>query len=157
MKFDINEIRELAEIMSKNKLTKIKLEEGNQEILLEAAPAEHPQPQFMQAAYAPLPQASAAQAETPIAQPAAETTVISDSGLHVQKSPLVGTAYLQPAEGAAKFVEIGSTVKKGDIVMIIESMKVLNEIAAEVDGTVAEICVTNEQVVEFGQPIIKLK
>ena len=74
----------------------------------------------------------------------------------VIKSPLVGTFYSAKAEGEAPFVAVGDTVKKGQVIGIIEAMKLMNEIEAESDGTVAEILVENEQLVEFGQPLIRL-
>lgn len=74
----------------------------------------------------------------------------------VVKSPLVGTFYAAKAEGEAPFVSVGDVVKKGQVIGIIEAMKLMNEIEAEADGTVAEIFVENEQLVEYGQPIIRL-
>lgn len=73
------------------------------------------------------------------------------------KSPLVGTFYSAKAEGEAPFVSVGDTVKKGQVIGIIEAMKLMNEIEAESDGVVAEILVENEQLVEYGQPLIRLK
>ena len=72
-------------------------------------------------------------------------------------SPIVGTAYLAPEPGAKKFVEVGSKIKKGDTVMIIEAMKTMNHVPSTADGVVKEICVDDGQAVEFGQPIIILK
>jgi acetyl-CoA carboxylase biotin carboxyl carrier protein len=79
--------------------------------------------------------------------PAAEPTG------HVVKSPMVGTFYRASAPGAPAFVEVGSTVKDGDTLCIIEAMKLLNEIDADVSGTVTQILVENGQPVEFGQPL----
>ncbi len=72
---------------------------------------------------------------------------------HVVKSPMVGTFYRSPSPGAASFVELGQAVKPGDTLCIIEAMKLLNEIEAEVGGTVKEILVENGQPVEYGQPL----
>lgn len=74
----------------------------------------------------------------------------------VVKSPLVGTFYAAKAEGEKPYVAVGDVVKKGQVIGIIEAMKLMNEIEAETDGTVAEIYVENEQLVEYGQPIIRL-
>lgn len=71
-------------------------------------------------------------------------------------SPLVGTFYAAKAEGQAPFISVGDTVKKGQVIGIVEAMKLMNEIEAESDGTVAEILVENEQLVEFGQPLVRL-
>ena len=72
------------------------------------------------------------------------------------KSPLVGTFYAAKAEGEAPFVSVGDKVTKGQVIGIIEAMKLMNEIEAECDGTVAEILVENEQLVEYGQPLVRL-
>lgn len=73
------------------------------------------------------------------------------------KSPVVGVFYAAPAENANSYVSIGDTVKKGQILCIIEAMKLMNEITAEEDGVISEICVTNGQVVEFGTELFRIK
>ena len=73
---------------------------------------------------------------------------------NVVKSPVVGTYYSAPAPDKDPFVKVGSTVKKGDVIMIIESMKLMNEIQSEFDGTVKEILVRNGDAVEYDQPIM---
>ena len=78
------------------------------------------------------------------------------SGIEV-KSPIIGTAYHAPEPGAKKFVEVGSKVKKGDTVMIVEAMKTMNHVPSTSDGIVKEICVSDGQPVEFGQTIIILE
>lgn len=72
-------------------------------------------------------------------------------------SPLVGTAYLAPEEGATPFVQVGDTVKKGQVVAIVEAMKLMNEIESEFDGVVTKILVENEQTVEYGQPLFEIQ
>ncbi len=76
---------------------------------------------------------------------------------NIIKSPLVGTFYAAPAEDAAPFVTEGSEVKKGQTLGIVEAMKLMNEIESEFEGTVAEILVENGQMVEFGQPLFRIK
>ncbi|HKO66603.1 MAG TPA: acetyl-CoA carboxylase biotin carboxyl carrier protein [Burkholderiaceae bacterium] len=76
---------------------------------------------------------------------------------HVVKSPMVGTFYRSPSPGAASFIELGQTVKPGDTLCIIEAMKLLNEIEAEVGGTVKQILVENGQPVEYGQPLFVIE
>jgi len=80
----------------------------------------------------------------------------SDKGVEV-KSPLVGVYYAAPSPDAEPFVSIGSKVKKGDVICIIETMKLMNEIVAEHEGEVVDICLKNGDVVDFGQVIFKLK
>ncbi|MFV0555902.1 MAG: acetyl-CoA carboxylase biotin carboxyl carrier protein [Lactovum sp.] len=73
------------------------------------------------------------------------------------KSPLVGVAYLKPAPDKAEFISVGDYVKKGQTLLIIEAMKVMNEIPAEKDGVVTEILVSTEQLIEFGQELVRIK
>lgn len=80
-----------------------------------------------------------------------------DAQGNIIKSPLVGTFYAAPAEDAAPFVTKGSEVKKGQTLGIVEAMKLMNEIESEFEGTVAEILVENGQMVEFGQPLFRIK
>ncbi|MDD7114257.1 MAG: acetyl-CoA carboxylase biotin carboxyl carrier protein [Lachnospiraceae bacterium] len=74
----------------------------------------------------------------------------------LMKSPLVGTFYAAPSEGAEPFVKVGDAVKKGQTLAIVEAMKLMNEIESEFDGVVTEILVSNEETVEFGQPLFRI-
>lgn len=76
---------------------------------------------------------------------------------HVIEAPMVGTFYATPSEGADPFVKPGDAVKKGQTVCIIEAMKLMNEIAADIDGIVDEVLVENEAMVEFGQPLVRIR
>jgi acetyl-CoA carboxylase biotin carboxyl carrier protein len=95
--------------------------------------------------------ASAPAAAAPVVPPApdAPPEVLG----HVAKSPMVGTFYRASSPGAKSFVEVGSVVKEGDAICIIEAMKILNEIEADASGTITQILVENGQAVEFGQPM----
>lgn len=73
------------------------------------------------------------------------------------KSPMVGTFYSKPSPKAETFVKVGDKVKKGDVLCIVEAMKLMNEIESEFDGEVVEICVKDEEMVEYGQTLIKIK
>ena len=115
----------------------------------QAAPAIIEIPQATPAPAAPAPSAAPA---APSAAPASN----SPSGTQVT-SPMVGTFYRAPSPGADPFVEVGTQVKKGDTLCIIEAMKLLNEIEAEVSGTVKEILVDNGSPVEFGQPLFVIE
>ena len=75
----------------------------------------------------------------------------------IVKSPIVGTAYLAPEQGAKKFVEIGKKIKKGDSVMIVEAMKTMNHVPSPSDGIVKKVCVEDGQAVEFGQQLLILE
>jgi acetyl-CoA carboxylase biotin carboxyl carrier protein len=106
---------------------------------------------MMQAPYATTAPAAAATVTHAAAEPAAAAAA-EPSG-HVVKSPMVGTFYRSSAPGAAAFVEIGSSVKQGETVCIIEAMKLLNEIETDAAGVIKQILVENGQPVEFGQPL----
>ncbi len=102
------------------------------------------------AAYAPVPEAAPAEAAFKTEQPAeVEGTVV--------KSPIVGTFYAAAAPDKPAFAPVGKQVKAGDVLFIIESMKLMNEVQSELDGQVAEVYVENGQPVEYGQPILRLK
>ncbi|MDR0847200.1 MAG: acetyl-CoA carboxylase biotin carboxyl carrier protein [Lactobacillales bacterium] len=105
------------------------------------------------------PAAPVAAASTEVAAPAVEavTPAVDTSDAHAITSPLVGVVYVKPAPDKADFVKVGDTVTKGQVVCIIEAMKVMNELTSDVDGEIVEILVSNEQVVEFGQPLFKVK
>jgi len=82
---------------------------------------------------------------------------VSDQDLYVVTSPIVGTFYATPGPGKDVFVKLGSIVKKGDTLCILEAMKLMNEIQSEVDGEIVEILVNNEQMVEYNQPLFKIR
>ena len=91
--------------------------------------------------------------EMPVSVKLTETKACTD---HVMKAPMVGTFYAAPSEGAEPFISVGDTVKKGQIIGIIEAMKLMNEIEADADGIVEEILVSNESLVEYGQPLMRI-
>jgi acetyl-CoA carboxylase biotin carboxyl carrier protein len=90
-------------------------------------------------------------------QEAPKVEVKEEKNIHIVKSPIVGTFYRAPAPGAKPFVEVGSRVKKGDVLCIIEAMKIMNEIKSDVNGVVEEVLVENGQPVEYGQPLFKIR
>lgn len=95
-------------------------------------------------------------AETSEPAPVEASSALAAEGAVVE-SPLVGVAYLSPAPDKPAFVAVGDTVKKGQTLMIIEAMKVMNEVPADRDGVVTEILVANQDVVEFGQGLVRIK
>ena len=148
---NIKQIRELAQIVSENGLSAIEIVEGENRVRIEravAAPAAVP-------AVVSMP-APAAAPTAPAPAPAAEETNVDFNRTREIKSPMVGVFYAAPSPDAKPFVEVGSKVKKGDIVCIVEAMKLMNEITAEFDGEVVDICVHNGDVVEYGQTLFKL-
>ena len=148
---NIKQIRELAQIAAENGLSAIEIAEGESRVRIEravSAPAAIPTVVSMPMA------APAAPAPAPAAE--AEETNVDFNRTREIKSPMVGVFYAAPSPDAKPFVEVGSKVKKGDIVCIVEAMKLMNEITAEFDGEVADICVHNGDVVEYGQTLFKL-
>ena len=148
---NIKQIRELAQIVSENGLSAIEIAEGENRVRIEravSAPAAIPTVASMPMA------APAAPAPAPAAE--AEETNVDFNRTREIKSPMVGVFYAAPSPDAKPFVEVGSKVKKGDIVCIVEAMKLMNEITAEFDGEVVDICVHNGDVVEYGQTLFKL-
>ena len=148
---NIKQIRELAQIAAENGLSAIEIAEGENRVRIEravAAPAAVPAVVSM-----PAPMAAPT---APAPAPAAEETNVDFNRTREIKSPMVGVFYAAPSPDAKPFVEVGSKVKKGDIVCIVEAMKLMNEISAEFDGEVVDICVHNGDVVEYGQTLFKL-
>lgn len=90
------------------------------------------------------------------AAPAAKAPVV-DANVHVIKSPFVGTFYAAPGPGKPAYSKVGDKVKAGQALCVLEAMKIMNEIDADVSGEIIEICVDNESLVEFGQPLFKIK
>jgi len=110
-----------------------------------------------QAIYVPAPPASDAPAVTSASAPAGKEAKDVDAGLHVVRSPMVGTFYRAPAPDADPYVDVGRRIEPGQTVCIIEAMKLMNEIESEVSGTIAKILVENAQPVEYGQPLFHVR
>lgn len=145
-------IRELAELLDKSTLSEIEVEEDDFRIRVAreapstvsyTAPAAAPAPV---AAPAPAPAAAPAAAEAPAAASAADHP-------GAVPSPMVGTAYASPSPGADPFIKVGDKVKEGETILIIEAMKVMNQIAAPKSGTVKEVFFSDAQPVEFGETL----
>ncbi len=149
---EIKEIIELIRAVSENSLTSFELEQGDTKISIEKKG-----PKVVQVAGGAVMEPVAAAAVIPAAgEPAAQKVedIHSDK---VVTSPLVGTFYNASAPGADPFVKEGDTVKKGQVLGIIEAMKLMNEIESEYDGVVEAVLVGNEEVVEYGQPLFRIR
>lgn len=145
---NIEFIQKLADIVKEKDLGEITIADGEEVVTIKGKKC--PPPPLM-GAPAGMPAAPAA-AQTVQTAPAAQAAP-AVSG-NVVKSPIVGTFYAASAPDKPPFVTVGQQVKKGDVIMIIESMKLMNEVQSEFDGTVAEILVKNGEAVEFDQPIM---
>lgn len=164
----VEQVLELVKAVSDSELTEFKYEEGGVKLSLKktsdkivqvpapAAPVAAPviTPAVMPAASAPVPAAAEAQAAGGTADAEAPAAAGNDMPAgNIVKSPLVGTFYAAPAEDAEPFVKVGDSVKEGQVLAIVEAMKLMNEIESDYTGTVKEILVENGQGVEFGQPL----
>lgn len=155
---DLRKLKTLIDLVAESGIAEIEVTEGEDKVrIVKHGPAVQAMPMAAPPTYlaapppagAPTPAAGAA--PTPAAAPA--PAAIDESKGTVVKSPMVGTFYRSPSPGAKSFVELGQAVKAGDTLCIIEAMKLLNEIEAEVGGEIKEILVENGQAVEYGQPL----
>ena len=147
MKFETEYIEKLAKVLAETGLTEISLEDGEQAITLRKDVIVASAPQVVSAA--PV----AAPASAPAAQAPAADNAQAKKGTPIT-SPMVGTFYKAPSPDSDPFVSVGSAIKQGDVVCIVEAMKMMNEIKAEISGKVVEICVDDGQPVEFGQVLM---
>ena len=144
---DLRKLKTLIDLVAESDIAELEVTEGESKVRIVKSSA---QPQNQMVMMQPqMAQAAAPAAPAPVAAPA---LVVEPVG-YVVKSPMVGTFYRSAAPGSAAYVEIGSPVKEGDTVCIIEAMKLLNEIDTDVAGVVTQILVENGQPVEFGQPL----
>ena len=149
-------VKSLIDMMEKSSLTALEVEEEGCKIRLERSAQGNP---FVQAApmmpiiQEPVLAAPAAQ-PVPAAAPAAAPE--APAGKEI-KSPMVGVFYASASPESDPFVTVGQRVKKGDVLCIIEAMKLMNEITAELEGEIIEICAQNGQIIEYGQPLFRVK
>lgn len=157
---DLRKLKTLIDLVQASGIAEIEINEEGDHVRIVNRPAQAAQAAQAAPAIIEIPQAAPAPAApVPSAAPAAPSATpasSSPSGTQVT-SPMVGTFYRAPSPGAEPFVEVGTQVKKGDTLCIIEAMKLLNEIEAEVSGTVKEILVDNGSPVEFGQPLFVIE
>ncbi len=153
---DSKRLAEIADVMEDRGLTRVRVEEPDgTAVELERASAAQP-------VAMPMPSAMAAPVAAPAAMPAApEPTAQTPAAAPEPKgtevtAPMVGVFYAAPAPGDEPFVHVGSKVKAGETLCIIEAMKVLNEVTAEADGEVLEICVADGDLVEFGSCLMRI-
>lgn len=160
---NVEQIKELISIVEKSDITSFELEESGYRIRIgkEESSRMGRQNSYFEPAKSVSSQVKSSDVEEikPIetAAPVAEVKAIDTSSLVEIKSPMLGVFYASPSPDAEPFVKIGDRIKKGQVLCIVEAMKLMNEIHAEKEGEIAEICIENGQIVEFGQAIFKLK
>ncbi len=155
---DLRKLKTLIDLVSESNISeleiteaegKVRIVKGGTSVVVAAPPA----PVAVAPAAVPAAAAAAAQpAATPAPEPVAEAPAA-----RVIKAPMVGTFYRASSPGAKPFVEVGSAIKEGDPICIIEAMKIMNEIESDLEGTIARILCENGQAVEFGQPLFELE
>ena len=150
---DLRKLQTLIDLVSESCVAELEITEGEDRVRIVnrngAAPVQVHQPVTVaQPMPVPVPAPEVAPAPAPTAPQQTGTPLTS---------PMVGTFYRAPSPGADPFVKVGDTVKKGQVVCIIEAMKLLNEVEADMDGTVKEVCVENGQPVEFGQSLFSIE
>lgn len=152
----LEEIKQLIALVQESSIAELEVSHGEERIRI----VRQHQPQMVIAGPMTGAQASAPQPTTPplvSGTPPVAAAPSVESGLHEIKAPMVGTFYRAPAPDAPPYVEAGSHVTEGQIICIIEAMKLMNEIPADRGGTVVEIAVENGQPVEYGQVLLRLK
>jgi acetyl-CoA carboxylase biotin carboxyl carrier protein len=150
----------LAQVLRRHELTEIEIEEGGVRIYVRrggdsmhqvSAPMSAPLHAPMSTPHAPPPTASGAPPAT------SSSTDTSDGNVAYVTSPFVGTFYRQPSPEMSPFVDVGTRIKKGQVLCIVEAMKLMNEIESEIEGSIVQILVENGQAVEYGEPLFKIK
>jgi len=150
------ELKELIEFLIEKDIAEFELERGDMKMRMKRGS----EPQYMAApvaapvAYAPPAPASG---HAPGAAPAAAPELAEEAGVQIVRSPIVGTFYEAPSPGAAPFVKVGDTIHIGQVLCIIEAMKLMNEIEADVGGAIVKRFVENAQPVEYGQPLFAIR
>jgi acetyl-CoA carboxylase biotin carboxyl carrier protein len=150
---DLKDIKAIIDLMKKNSITEFELEQENSKLRLKRGlNGGSPVPQTDDSvSMIPLPMPTSSATVTTVTTPAVSTGEIDI------KSPMIGTFYRSPSPEAASYIEAGSDVGPDSVVCIIEAMKVMNEIKAEVKGVITQILVENGKPVEFGQPLFKVR
>ena len=157
------QIKELIELVAQRRLQGLEIERAGFRLKVEG------QPQAQPAVHAAAPAGGApAPPPQPLAMPADATAIAAavptpaaapaaDAGAHIVTSPIVGTFYRAASPDSDPFVEVGSRVKKGQVLCIIEAMKLMNEIESDADGVVAQVYPQNAQAVEYGEPLFAVR
>ncbi len=154
---DLKELEALIDLFEQKDIAELEYEEEGRRIVLKKAvapPVLAPQVIPAPVAQVPVPQPVAAGAEAP---PEAKKAIPTDDKMVTVESPIVGTFYRAPAPDASPYVEEGNSVKKGQVLCIVEAMKLMNEIESDFEGRIVSILVENAQPVEYGEPLFLIE
>ncbi len=150
---DLRKLKTLIDLVSDSNISELEITEADGKVrIVKSEPVVAAAPQVLQAV-APVPAAPVSTAAAPVAAP----VVAPEETAHVVKSPMVGTFYRSSSPGGKPIVEVGSVVKEGEAICIIEAMKIMNEIEADKSGTITRILCENGQPVEFGQALFHIE
>ena len=153
---DIRKVKKLIELLQESGISEIEVHEGEESVRISSHHTTGAQ-QYAVQAPVNIPQVSAVPVQNPFAPVANEASMpLVDEG-HIVKSPMVGIFYSSPSPDTSPFVEIGQTVDKGDILCIVEAMKIMNQIESDVSGVVSKIFIENGEPIEYGQPLFAFK
>ena len=147
---DTRKIQKLIELLEKSGITEIEIREGEESVRISRATA------VTMAASAPVAMPMAPAGVAPVAAPVAPATRPAQPDAHMVRSPMVGTFYRSPSPGAKVFSEVGQSVKPGDVICIVEAMKMMNHIEADKAGVITAILVEDGSPVEFDQPLVAI-
>jgi acetyl-CoA carboxylase biotin carboxyl carrier protein len=152
---DIRKIKKLIELLEESGIAEIEIKEGEEAVRISRMPATPPQPAYPQFTHMPMPMSPQLEAPAKAATaPATEVAVTKPKpNEHVITAPMVGTFYGSPSPGAKAFIEIGDEIKVGQVLCIIEAMKMMNQIESDKAGKITSIMARNGDPVEFGQPL----
>lgn len=146
---DIRKVKKLIELLETSDIAEIEIKEGEEGVRISRASRINPPVTVAAAAPTPAPAVPAAEPAAPPPAPAVETG-------NLVASPMVGTFYRAPAPSSPSYVEVGQRVKEGDVIGIVEAMKMMNQIESEFSGVVDAILVEDGKPVEFGQPLVRI-
>lgn len=146
---DIRKVKKLIELLEESNIDELEIHEGEESVRISRHAK---QAAVYPAAAAAPPPAAAPAAPAPAAEPAAPANAIPAG--HAVKSPMVGTFYRSPSPGAKSFVQVGQSVNAGDVICIVEAMKMMNQIEADKSGVIEAILVEDAEPIEFDQPLI---
>jgi acetyl-CoA carboxylase biotin carboxyl carrier protein len=151
---DMRKLKTLVDLVSESNISELEITEAEGKVRIVKAGYGVPTTMMMQPAGQMMMQPAQQQAApaSEAAAPAVEAAPAAPTG-HVVKSPMVGTFYRSASPGSKPFAEVGAAIKEGDPICIVEAMKIMNEIEADISGTVSKILVENGQAVEYGQPL----
>ncbi|MDN2658560.1 acetyl-CoA carboxylase biotin carboxyl carrier protein [Neptunomonas phycophila] len=150
---DIRKVKKLIELLEESNINEIEIKEGEESVRISRASSVVPQMMQMPAMAAPAPAAAPA---APAAPAAVEAPAEAQFNGHVVKSPMVGTFYRSPSPSSPAFIEVGKTVKAGDVICIVEAMKMMNQIEADKSGVIESILVEDGQPIEYDQPLVTI-